>query len=129
MARITAKYFSEAEFRRCTPPCSLQDMRQDVMTRLDNARYQAGIPFVLNSAYRSVEYEKSKGRSGNSAHTRGYAVDIRCNTMGNRMKVVQALLDNGFNRIGIAGTYVHADFDPKLSKNLIWLYDKNGNTY
>lgn len=129
MARITAKYFSEAEFRRCTPPCSLQDMRQDVMMRLDNARYQAGIPFVLNSAYRSVEYEKSKGRSGNSAHTRGYAVDIRCNTMGNRMKVVRALLDNGFNRIGIAGTYVHADFDPKLSQNLIWLYDKNGNTY
>lgn len=127
--RIKARYFSEAEFRRCTPPCSLQDMRQDVMTRLDNARHQAGIPFVLNSAYRSRAYELSKGRSGNSAHTRGYAVDIRCQTMANRKKVVQALLDNGFNRIGIAATYVHADFDPSLTQDLIWLYDAKGGTY
>ena len=127
--KIKARYFSESEFRRCTPPCSLQDMRQDVMKRLDNARAQAGIPFVLNSAYRSVAYEKSKGRSGNSAHTRGYAVDIRCNTMANRKKVVTALLDNGFHRIGIAGTYIHADCDPSLTGNIIWLYDSNGKTY
>ena len=122
MAKISAKYFSEAEFKRCTPPCSMQDMNQEMMRRLDNARFQAGIPFVLNSAFRSVAYEKSKGRGGNSAHTRGMAVDIRCNTSQNRMKILMALLDNGFNRIGIGKTYVHADCDKTLPQNVVWHY-------
>lgn len=122
MAKISAKYFSESEFKRCVPPCSLQDMNQHLMTRLDNARYQAGIPFVLNSAFRSVAYEKSKGRNANSAHTRGLAVDIRCNTSQNRMKILKSLLDNGFNRIGIGKTYIHADIDKSLPQNVVWHY-------
>lgn len=126
---VKARYFTESEFRRCSPPCSLQDMSQTLMTRLDNARHQAGIPFVLNSAYRSRAWELGKGRSGNGAHTRGTAVDIRCSTMANRRKVVQALLDNGFRRIGIAPTYIHADVDTQLTQDLIWLYDNNGKTY
>lgn len=119
---ITAKYFTEGEFRRCSPPCSLQDMNQALMTRLDNARYQAGIPFVLNSAFRSVAYEKSKGRAGTSSHTKGLAVDIRCNTDSNRYKIITALLDNGFTRIGIGKTYIHADIDPNKTQKVIWHY-------
>lgn len=122
MARVTAKYFSEAEFRRCSPPCSLQDMDQGLMRRLDSAREVAGIPFVLNSAYRSVAYEKSKGRAGTSSHCKGLAVDIRCNSDANRWKVVTALLDNGFTRIGIGKTYVHADLDTAKTQRVIWHY-------
>ena len=122
MERIKAKYFQEREFKKCVPPCSLQDMNQGLMWKIDNAREMAGIPFVLNSAYRSVEYEKSKGRKGNSAHTRGMAVDIRCNTSQNRMKILKALLDNGFNRIGIGKTYIHADCDSSLTQNVVWHY-------
>ena len=122
MARITAKYFSEAEFRRCTPPCSLQDMDQQLMRQLDAAREVAGIPFVLNSAYRTVAYEKSKGRAGTSSHCKGLAVDIRCNSDANRWKVVTALLDNGFTRIGIGKTYVHADLDRGKTQRVIWHY-------
>lgn len=120
--KITAKYFTEAEFRRCTPPCSLQDMDQQLMRQLDAAREAAGIPFVLNSAYRSVAYEKSKGRAGTSSHCRGLAVDIRCNSDANRWKVVAALMDNGFTRIGISRTYVHADLDRAKTQRVIWHY-------
>lgn len=122
MAKITAKYFSEAEFRRCTPPCSLQDMDQQLMRQLDAAREAAGIPFVLNSAYRSVAYEKTKGRAGTSSHCKGLAVDIRCNGDANRWKVVAALMDNGFTRIGIGKTYVHADLDRAKTQRVIWHY-------
>ena len=76
MAIVKAKYFKESEFKACTPRCSMQDMSQQLMYMLDAAREIAGIPFVLNSAYRSKEWDKSKGRTGNSAHTRGLAVDI-----------------------------------------------------
>ena len=118
----TAKYFKESEFRACSPACSLQDMRQSTMNRFDRARRIAGIPFVLNSAYRSPEWELAHGRSGSGAHTRGRAVDIRCRTNATRMKVVVALLAAGFSRIGIADTFIHADDDETLTQDIIWLY-------
>lgn len=119
---ITAKYFKESEFRACSPRCSLQDMKQGTMDRLDAARELAGIPFVLTSAFRTSKYDKEKGRTGNGAHTKGYAVDIRCNTSENRMRIVRALLDAGFTRIGLGETYIHADDDPTLTQNVMWHY-------
>lgn len=119
---ITAKYFKEKEFQACTPPCSLQDMNQETMNRLDRAREIADIPFVINSAYRSPAWEKAHGRTGDGAHPHRRAVDIRCNTPQNRMKIVSALLIAGFRRIGIGKTYVHADDDPKKAQDVIWDY-------
>ena len=119
---IVAKYFNESEFRKCTPSCSLQDMDARLIGKLDLAREKAGIPFVLNSAYRSVAWEKGRGRSGTSSHCKGMAVDIRCNSYSNRWKVVKALMDAGFTRIGIGKTYVHADCDTDKTQNVIWDY-------
>lgn len=103
------KYFTELEFKRCTPSCSMRDMEPEFLARLDEIRERAGIPLVLNSAYRSKAYEKSKGRTGTSAHCEGCAVDIRCNTGANRLKIVRAALATGIERIGIGKTYVHLD--------------------
>lgn len=119
---ITAKHFREYEFRACIPSCSLQDMAQHTMDRLDAARELAGIPFVLNSAYRSRQWETAHGRTGTGAHTTGTAVDIRCNTNENRMKIVRACLEAGFVRIGIGKTYVHVDDDETKTQNIIWHY-------
>ena len=119
---ITAKYFKESEFRKCVPACSLQDMKQGTMDKLDAAREIAGIPFVLNSAYRPVEWEKAHGRTGDGAHPHGQAVDIRCNSNANRMKIVRALIEAGFVRIGIGKTFVHADDDAAKSQNVMWHY-------
>ena len=118
----TAKFFKEAEFKKCTPSCSMEQMDQRTLNKLDFAREMAGIPFVLNSAYRSPEWDKKKGRSGDGAHTKGRAVDIRCNTNENRMRIVLACLSAGFRRIGVAKTYIHVDDDPSKKQNIIWLY-------
>lgn len=119
---ITSKYFSESEFKRCTPSCSLQDMQQATMSKFDTAREIAGIPFVINSSFRSIEWEKKKGRAGTSAHTLGRAIDIRCNSDRNRFLIVDALVKAGFKRIGIAKTFIHADDSPGHSQQIIWLY-------
>lgn len=119
---IKAKYFSESEFRACSPSCSLQDMEQEFMSMLDDARECAGIPFVLNSAYRSPEWEKAKGRTGTGSHTHGCAVDIRCRTFPNRFRIIDALLRVGFRRIGIAKTYIHVDNDKTKQQDVIWDY-------
>lgn len=121
---VVLKHFSEGEFNKLTPGCSLSDMDQEFMSRLDSARDLACIPFVLSSAYRSKSWELSHGRSGNSAHTTGHAVDIVCKDSSTRERIVSALLRVGFNRIGISPTFIHVD-DSRLSyhpQHVLWLY-------
>jgi len=120
----TSKWFSEKEFNQLTPSCSLQDMSQSTMDKLDAARDIAGIPFVLTCASRPSEWDRARGRSGTGAHTLKPCptVDIRCNTDTNRWKIVNALIKAGFKRIGIAKTYIHADDSEKHSQEIIWLY-------
>ena len=119
---VTSKYFKEAEFQRCSPACSLQDMKQDFMTLLDRVREMAGIPLVLNSAFRSVAHEKKMGRNGLSAHTLGCAADIRCTSDSNRFLIINAAIYLGFKRIGIAKSYIHLDNSPTHSQRVSWMY-------
>ena len=117
-----SKYFHANEFKKCTPSCSLDDMDGGFLALLDSIREAAGIPLVLNCAYRSAAWEKSHGRTGNSAHTRGKAVDIRCTTSTNRLKIVKAAILCGIKRIGIGKNFVHLDNDASLSQNVMWHY-------
>lgn len=117
-----SKYFSPSEFTKCVPSCSINDMDKGFLLLLDKVREKAGIPLVINSAYRSVAYDKSKGRSGNSSHCKGMAVDIRCNTSSNRLKIIRACLECGINRIGIGSNFIHIDIDKSLPQNVMWHY-------
>ena len=73
---MNLKYFSESEFNRCTPACKMSDCKDFALRMLDAMRDYAGVPIILNSAYRSKEYEKKKGRTGSSSHCKGVAFDI-----------------------------------------------------
>ena len=117
-----SKYFSPSEFKRCDPPCSIDQMDADFLAILDRIREDAGIPLVINCAYRSKAHDLAKGRSGNSAHTRGLAVDIRCATSASRFKIVEAAIANGITRIGIGKTFVHIDNDATLPQGVIFHY-------
>lgn len=122
MGKVTAKYFNEKEFNNCIPSCSLQDMDQDFINKLDELRVEAGIPLVINCAYRSPEWEKSKDRSGSGDHPQGKAVDIRCNSSDTRFKILRAALKLGFTRIGVAKTYIHVGTGKNLPEKVIWMY-------
>lgn len=117
-----SKYFSPAEFQRCSPACKESDMDPDFLERLDQFREFVGIPLMLTCAYRSKAYDKAKGRTGNSAHTRGLAVDIRCNASDTRWRIVSAAVCFGFKRIGIGKGFIHLDMDPSLPQGVIWHY-------
>lgn len=119
---ITARYFKESEFTRCSPACSLQDMDQNFMDTLDAIRSLAGIPLVLNSAYRSLEHEVKMGRSGTSSHCKGIAADIRCNSDSNRWKIIDAARRLGVKRFGIGKNYIHIDIDREKTQEVIWHY-------
>lgn len=108
---VKLRYFKDEEFKKATPSCSLDDMDESFMLKLDDARSLCSYPFVINSAYRTKDYERSKGRSGSSSHCKGLAVDISCLTSVARLKMILALLAVGFRRIGIYPTFLHVDMD------------------
>ena len=99
-------YFKNSEFLNCEPVCTIYDMDDEFTEKLDLARLIAGIPFILNSAYRTVKHERERGRSGLSSHTKGMAVDIHCTESDDRMTIVEALIRAGFSRIGISKNFI-----------------------
>lgn len=103
------RYFSKTEFQLCTPSCSLEDMDEDFLKKLDHLREMCGFPLCITCAYRSSEYDKSKGRSGTSFHTKGRAVDIYCTNSYRRFAIVHNAPFCGLNGIGVAGNFVHVD--------------------
>ena len=62
------------------------------------------------------------GGKPNSSHLRGLAVDIRANDSSTRYIVLNALISVGFNRIGVASSFIHVDDDKEKANNVIWTY-------
>jgi len=114
-------HFKESDWQGCIPPCQSSDLSSELIDRLEYARALCGFPFKVNSAYRSVDYEHNQGRSGTSSHCRGLAVDISCYDSERRYVLLQNLLRAGFNRLGVATTYIHADID-RTKPSCVWLY-------
>jgi uncharacterized protein YcbK (DUF882 family) len=97
-------------------------MNNETIDKLNKAREIANIPFILNSAYRTVDHEKRMGRPGTSSHTNGRAIDIRATQGRTKFIVIDALLKAGFTRIGVHSGFIHADDDPTKSDKVLWLY-------
>ena len=112
--RMSLKYFSLNEFDSPDLPNSGVNMDNDFLQKLDNAREIAGIPFKINSAYRTTEhhnaiYKKLGKEPTKSAHLIGKAADIHCTDSKSRFIIISALLDANISRIGIADTFIHCD--------------------
>lgn len=98
------------------------NMNQEFLLKLDRAREVAQIPFKINSAYRTPEHNAKIGGKPNSSHLKGLAVDISATDSIQRFTILKALIDTGFNRIGIAKTFIHVDDDKSKSPEVVWLY-------
>ena len=96
-------------FKHCVPPSSRLQLDTLLLSVLDKLEESTGFDLRINSAFRPVSYEVSKGRSGSSAHCLGKAVDIYCYSDGMRYQIVKTALQLGINRIGIYETFVHLD--------------------
>lgn len=120
----TSKYFAPDEFERCSPSCNINDMDQGFLDVMDNIREKAGCPLTINSAYRSPEWDRSKGRSGTGPHTTGKAVDFRATSSSAKMTIVKAALACGIRRIGVGATFVHIDTSTNKGhvQDLLWTY-------
>lgn len=116
------QYFTEKDFQNAIPSCSISDMNEEFMVLLDKIRKICDFPFIINSAYRSEDYENKRGRNGTSSHTKGVAVDVQAITDRQKFLIVQTALANGITRIGVGTTFVHLDVDKNKTQNVIWTY-------
>lgn len=106
------------------PNSGEENMCPIFLTKLDLARSIAGVPFRITSGWRSKSRNERVGGKINSSHLVGKAADIACIDSRSRFIIVKALIEAGFNRIGInAGRgFIHVDNDPAKDPDCIFLY-------
>lgn len=116
------KYFSKNEFDSPDIINSGLLMDNQLILMLDKAREIAGIPFIINSGYRSKSHNKSVGGKKDSSHLKGLAVDISATNSRDRYLIIKSLFQVGFIRIGIRKDFIHCDIDYNKDLNVTWLY-------
>jgi zinc D-Ala-D-Ala carboxypeptidase len=118
--------FSPQEFACKCGKCGkgFAEMQPTLLSKLNQARQLAGVPFVITSAYRCEEHNRRVGGTPNSAHLRGYAVDIKIQNSMVAMSMLKAFISAGFNRIGYNSRtkFFHVDCDPSLPQNTFFDY-------
>lgn len=122
---LTGTKFQAHEFE-CKCGCGLgyADMQPSTITKLLKARKIAGVAFTIKSAIRCKAHNAKSGGRPNSAHLRGFAVDISAPTSQVAYKILTALLASGFTRLGYNAklNFFHVDDDPSLPQNLFFDY-------
>tara|TARA_R110001599_G_C12037655_1_gene640782 strand:+ start:328 stop:786 length:459 start_codon:yes stop_codon:yes gene_type:complete len=120
---LNLKYFTLSEFDSPDEPGSGSEMDQKFLEKLDYARGNSGIPFKINSGYRTKDWNLKIGGRVGSSHQHGLACDIHCNGSRARALIITALLEVGITRIGIGKTFIHCDVDNKKDQDVFWLYN------
>jgi len=111
----TYKYFKDSE---------VVGLKPELVSKLDQARGIAGVPFIITSGFRTQAQNQAVGGVPDSAHTTGEAVDLLVKDSQTRYRVVQGLIGSGFNRIEDCKYHVHADISKTLPQNVfIWSND------
>ena len=115
------KYFSKDEFI-CKCGCGCSNVSLKLLTIIEEARENAGIPFGISSGCRCKKHNTEVGGKENSMHicsvlTECNAVDIYCNTDRKRGIIVRSLFEAGVTHIGInfKENFIHADLDKRIA--------------
>lgn len=113
-------YFSDLELKcKC---CGQLEMEHSFMRDLHEARKIAQTPMAINSGFRCLTHNAAIGGSISSSHILGLAVDIKTVGSRERFVILNALIEVGFTRIGIAKTFIHVDGDAEKNPMVMWLY-------
>jgi uncharacterized protein YcbK (DUF882 family) len=120
---MNLEYFDLYEFDSPDLPGSGRRMMDmEFMSLIDDARGIAGIPFRITSGYRTPSHNRIVGGVDDSSHVKGCAADIYVPDNRHRWLILDALIKVGFNRIGIANSFIHVDNDAEKTQNVIWTY-------
>lgn len=107
----------------CIPKFDLEKMDKPFWQKVCALRdgLSASLYLKINSAYRSKNHEYSRGRSGNSQHCLGRAVDISCCSNSARWLIVSKAIELNFHRILIYPTFIHLDDKAGVFHHILWM--------
>lgn len=119
------KYFSRLNDRKI----DFDKVDLDSIVLLDHARAIAGVPFQITSHYRTPEHSLEVGGLKADAHTEQpcTAFDIYCLRPDGSwdslkaFKIIAALIQVGFIRIGAGNGHIHVDKSTRLPQPRFWL--------
>ena len=114
-------YFKESELK-CKCPCGVSKFDADFQNTLNRIRHLYNKPIYITSGYRCDVHNKLVGGNLNSAHTKGLAVDIKCDNSVDRFELLKILFNVGITRIGISDKFVHVDSDVSKPHPVTWVY-------
>jgi hypothetical protein len=102
----------------------LDDARDIIEREWNEFNTTDKIYFKINSGYRTPDRNSEIGGVVGSAHTKGYAVDIAWSgySQAKKDKIREVLSRVGFNRFGIANSFIHTDNDLSKPQNAVWTY-------
>lgn len=115
-------YFEFGEFDSPDVKGSYENMDVDFLNKLAEARHLARVAFKITSGYRTREHNEKVGGVPGSSHTLGYAADIYASTSHQKFRIVNSLLEVGFDRIGVSKNFIHVDSCPDKPDSVLWTY-------
>lgn len=119
----TWEFFEFSEFAcPCTAcrPLQRNEMLHKTIGHLHAARETSQVRWDISSGWRCEDHNRQVGGSENSAHLTGHAADILTPNSYYRYRILSALVQHGFRRIGVYNDFIHADDSPWLPQNVIW---------
>jgi len=100
-------------------------VEHELVLKLEELRKLIGLPIIINSGYRSLEYNRSIGSDDTSQHILGRAVDIQKFYLDDdAFELIAKLV--GFKGIGIYDNFYHLDIREKLINTVGRDYDRWG---
>jgi len=120
-------FFKISEFDSPDEPGSGIKMSYMFMLKLCSLRRFVDRKFIINSGYRTKEYNEnliSRGykASLDSAHLDGIAADIACPDSAFRYKFLEGCFKYEIHRIGSSENFFHIDIDTNKPQKIIWTY-------
>ena len=118
-------YFKPGDFVCKGEGCCLHEdkISMELVKRLDWIRSEIDLPVVVLSGYRCPVHNMRVRGVEDSAHTRGFAADIKCSD--NRFRYLFLLSAMKYlRRIGIGDGFIHVDCDSALPQDVVWVYYK-----
>ena len=114
-----SSHFSTSEFV-CRCGCGRVAVTTRLISLLEKARIIYGKPMRISSGYRCPDHNAAVG--GGPEHPAGEAADIFCVFAADRFRLVSALYDAGFRRIGVGDSFIHAGSSATLPQDVMWTY-------
>ena len=126
------RYFLHSEFDQKDgklPNSGKEFMDTTFLNNLDALRHRCGFPFIINSGYRSPEYNAKVSKTGlTGAHTTGLAADIAVSRENAYTVLREAFAMGCFTGIGINqkgdNRFIHVDSltSTEAPRPTVWSY-------